>query len=51
MIVLLRLHGRRKTKKYLIKVGYVFLMAVVSVQRHAEFGPDDHREDASHTNM
>ena len=30
------------------KVGCVFPMVVVSILLHAEFGPNDHREDASH---
>ena len=31
---------------FLIKVGYVFPMVVVSILSHVEFGPNDHREDA-----
>ena len=30
------------------KVGRVFPMVVVSIQPHAEFGRNDHREDAPH---
>ena len=30
------------------KVGCVFPMVIVSIVPHAEFGPNDHREDASH---
>ena len=30
------------------KVGCVFPMVVVSILPHTEFGPNDHREDASH---
>ena len=30
------------------KVGCVFPMVVVSILPHAEFGPNDHREDAPH---
>ena len=30
------------------KVGRVFPMVVVSILPHAEFGPNDHREDAPH---
>ena len=30
------------------KVGYVFPMVVVSILLRAEFGPNDHREDAPH---
>ena len=30
------------------KVGYVFPRVVVSVPSHAEFGPNDHQEDAHH---
>ena len=33
---------------YCSKVGCVFPMVVVSILPHAEFGPNDHREDASH---
>ena len=28
------------------KVGCVFSMVIVSILPHAEFGPNDHREDA-----
>ena len=31
-----------------IKVGCVFPMVVVSILPHAEFGQNDHREDAPH---
>ena len=31
-----------------IKVGYVFQMVIVSILPHAEFGPNDDREDAPH---
>ena len=30
------------------KLGRVFPMVVVSILPHAEFGPNDHREDAPH---
>ena len=30
------------------KVGCVFPIVVVSILPHAEFGPNEHREDASH---
>jgi len=30
------------------KVGYVFPMVVISILSHAEFGQNDHREDASY---
>ena len=33
------------------KVGCVFPMVVVSILPHAEFGPNDHREDAPHFSM
>ena len=33
------------------KVGCVFPMIVVSILPHAEFGPNNHREYASHFNM
>ena len=33
------------------KVGCVFPMVVFSILQHAEFGPNDHREDASHFNL
>jgi len=32
----------------LYKVGSVFPMVVVSILLHAEFGPNDHSEDAPH---
>ena len=32
------------------KVGCIFLMDVVSILPHAEFGRNDHREDVSHFN-
>ena len=30
------------------KVGRIFPMVVVSIRPYAEFGPNDHREDAPH---
>ena len=33
-----------KTEMFHNKVGCVFPMVVVSIQPHAEFGPNDHRE-------
>ena len=30
------------------KVGCVVVMVVVSILPHAEFGPNDHRQDAPH---
>ena len=30
------------------KVGCVYAMVIVSILPHAEFGPNDHREDAFH---
>ena len=30
------------------KVGYVFLMVIISILLHAEFGRNDQREDASY---
>ena len=33
------------------KVGCVFPMVAVSIPPHAEFGPNDHREDAPHFNI
>ena len=35
-------------KFWLYKVGCIFPMVVVSMLTHAEFGPNDHREDASY---
>ena len=34
--------------KIIYKVGCVFPMVIVSILPHAEFGPNDHREDAPH---
>ena len=33
---------------HLYKVGCVFPMVIVTILPHAEFGPNDHREKASH---
>ena len=37
----------RESKLKLIKVGCIFLMVNVPMVPQAEFGPNDHREDAS----
>ena len=33
---------------FMSKVGCVFPMVIASILPHAEFGPNDHREDAPH---
>ena len=40
--------GFKLRKSASAKVGCVFPMVVVSILPHAEFGPNDHREDAPH---
>ena len=42
-------HKRAKYDRKCYQVGRVFPM-VVFILLHAEFGPNDHREDASHFN-
>ena len=52
-IILLKKHSKR-LEKYRVptleftKVGCIFLMVVVSILPHTEFGPNDHREDVPH---
>ena len=38
----------RATKDEIGKVGCLFPMLMASIRPHAEFGPNDHQEDALH---
>ena len=38
----------KNVKRNINKVGCVFPMVIIPILPQAEFGPDDHREDALH---
>ena len=44
-------HGSKAEVRFNDKIWCVFLMVVVSILLHAEFGRNDHREDAPHFKM